>query len=236
MFPPQVWASGLEWTMESMTGLSVNDLPDRTEDDNMSKAQGWRRSRGTLVWKYPAELDEQPEAYSQLEQQTPAHPTNPFSTNMQHQSRGPGGDQPKVKAVGRFWPPPFVLLNTANNPAPRCRGSTRCPQNPRMTGMWLESHSSGDNRVAGTAPPDAGQITGEYVSGRLYTDSMEGFWGMLKRNHHGTCRWMSPKYLRFYVIEFFCRHTIRLAGAVDQGRTFIRGLESQRLPCREFTA
>jgi hypothetical protein len=48
--------------MESVTGLSANDLPERLEDRNLSFAHGWRRYkvRWLHTW-YPAQLNEDTE-------------------------------------------------------------------------------------------------------------------------------------------------------------------------------
>ena len=41
----------------------------------------------------------------------------------------------------------------------------------------------------------------EYVKGIAHTNTIEGFWSMLKRAFHGTHHWWSKKYMHLYVAE-----------------------------------
>lgn len=52
----------------------------------------------------------------------------------------------------------------------------------------------------------------EYVRGDAYTNTIEGFWGQMKRSLDGTYHSVSPKYLQLYVDEFVFRYNLR--GAV----------------------
>lgn len=52
----------------------------------------------------------------------------------------------------------------------------------------------------------------EYVRGIVHTNTIEGFWGQMKRSIDGTYHSVSPKYLQFYVNEFVFRYNLR--GAV----------------------
>lgn len=50
----------------------------------------------------------------------------------------------------------------------------------------------------------------EYVRGKAYTNTIEGFWSQLKRSLDGTYHAVSPKYLQSYVDEFTFRYNYRL--------------------------
>lgn len=50
---------------------------------------------------------------------------------------------------------------------------------------------------------------GEYGRGHVTTNSIEGFWGQLKRSLSGTYHFVSPKYLQLYVDEFAWRYSHR---------------------------
>lgn len=52
----------------------------------------------------------------------------------------------------------------------------------------------------------------EYVRGIIHTNTIEGFWGQLKRSIDGTYHVVSRKYLQLYVNEFVFRYNLR--GAV----------------------
>lgn len=50
---------------------------------------------------------------------------------------------------------------------------------------------------------------GEYVNGSAHTNSIEGFWSMLKRGLYGTYHQVSVKHLHRYLNEFSGRHNTR---------------------------
>jgi transposase-like protein len=49
----------------------------------------------------------------------------------------------------------------------------------------------------------------EYVRGIVHTNTVEGFWGQLKRSIDGTYHSVSPKYLQSYLDEFVFRYNFR---------------------------
>lgn len=53
----------------------------------------------------------------------------------------------------------------------------------------------------------------EYVKAGVHTNTIEGFWGQLKRSVDGTYHCVSPKYLQLYVNEFVYRYNHRHVAA-----------------------
>lgn len=53
----------------------------------------------------------------------------------------------------------------------------------------------------------------EYVKAWVHTNTIEGFWGQLKRSLDGTYHSVSPKYLQLYVNEFVYRYNHRYVAA-----------------------
>lgn len=51
--------------------------------------------------------------------------------------------------------------------------------------------------------------TGEYVNGNIHTNTLEGFWSLLKRGVIGQYHHVTPKYLNKYVDEFCFRYNER---------------------------
>lgn len=49
----------------------------------------------------------------------------------------------------------------------------------------------------------------EYVRDIVHTNTIEGFWGQLKRSLDGTYHSVSPKYLQSYLDEFVFRYNFR---------------------------
>jgi transposase-like protein len=52
---------------------------------------------------------------------------------------------------------------------------------------------------------------GEYVRGNVHTNSLEGFWSMIKRSIRGTHIHVSGKHLDKYLVEFEYRYNMRKA-------------------------
>ena len=77
---------------------------------------------------------------------------------------------------------------------------------------------------------------GEYVSGRVHTNSIESFWSMLKRAHKGTFHKLSPKHLQRYVNEFAGRENIRDHDTLAQMAILTAGLAAKRLTYRDLIA
>lgn len=50
---------------------------------------------------------------------------------------------------------------------------------------------------------------GEYVRGKVHTNSIENFWSLLKRGITGQYHWLSDKHLGKYIDEFCFRHNHR---------------------------
>jgi ISXO2-like transposase domain len=52
-------------------------------------------------------------------------------------------------------------------------------------------------------------LTGQHVVGAIHTNTIEGFWSLLKRGIMGSFHKLSPKYLPLYVAEFAFRYNSR---------------------------
>lgn len=51
--------------------------------------------------------------------------------------------------------------------------------------------------------------SGQYVNGRIRTNTIEGFWSLLKRGIVGIYHFTSKKHLQMYVDEFVFRYNTR---------------------------
>jgi transposase-like protein len=66
---------------------------------------------------------------------------------------------------------------------------------------------------------------GQYVNGRIHTNTMEGFWSLLKRGIVGIYHFTSVKHLQFYVDEFVFRYNTKDNKEVDRFNTFLSNTE-----------
>ena len=65
-----------------------------------------------------------------------------------------------------------------------------------------------------------------YVDGPIYTNTIEGFWALLKRGMFGSFHSVSRKHLQRYVDEFCYRYNLREADPASAfNLTITRGLE-----------
>ncbi|MXZ46766.1 MAG: transposase, partial [Chloroflexi bacterium] len=77
---------------------------------------------------------------------------------------------------------------------------------------------------------------GNYVDGRVHTNSMESFWAIVKRTVLATYHWISWKHLHRYVAEFTGRFNNRLHDDLEQMRRVRNGLSGSRLRYADLVA
>jgi len=74
------------------------------------------------------------------------------------------------------------------------------------TDQWV-----GYQRLDGVFPhATVDHSKGQYVVGAVHTNTIEGFWSLIKRGMIGTIHKVSKKYLPLYVAEFQFRYNNRL--------------------------
>lgn len=77
---------------------------------------------------------------------------------------------------------------------------------------------------------------GEYVRGRVHTNTVEGFFALLKRGIMGTFHHISRAHLHRYCDEFAFRYSTRSAMGVDDGQRaalIVKGAEGKRLTYKQ---
>ena len=74
---------------------------------------------------------------------------------------------------------------------------------------------------------------GEYVNGRIYTNTIEGFWSLLKRGIIGFYHFTTRKHLQFYVDEFAFRYNTREITIQNRFNFLLLNLEN-RLTYKEL--
>ena len=72
----------------------------------------------------------------------------------------------------------------------------------------------------------------EYVRGVAHTNTVEGFFSILKRGVVGTYYHMSPKHLHRYCVEFDFRYNTRKTNDFERCEMALKGIEGRRLTYR----
>jgi hypothetical protein len=73
---------------------------------------------------------------------------------------------------------------------------------------------------------------GEYVRGPFHTNSVEGFFSILKRGIYGVYQHVSEAHLQRYLVEFDFRYSNREARGIDdvsRADIALRGMKGKRL-------
>lgn len=80
---------------------------------------------------------------------------------------------------------------------------------------------------------------GEYVRGDVHTNTIEGYFSIMKRGINGVYHHVSPQHLKRYLAEFDFRYNARASlGVSDQARSdqAMRGIVGKRLTYRDSSA
>jgi transposase-like protein len=73
----------------------------------------------------------------------------------------------------------------------------------------------------------------EYVRGAIHTNTIEGYFSLLKRGLIGTYHHVGPQHLKRYVSEFDFRYNHRKINDVERSDIALRGIEGKRLLYRD---
>lgn len=74
---------------------------------------------------------------------------------------------------------------------------------------------------------------GQYVNGRIHTNTIEGFWSLLKRGIFGIYHSTSKKHLQMYVDEFVFRYNTRSNTSSNRFDLLLSNMEN-RLTYKEL--
>ncbi|MDO6737114.1 IS1595 family transposase [Wenyingzhuangia sp. 2_MG-2023] len=68
---------------------------------------------------------------------------------------------------------------------------------------------------------------GQYVNGRIHTNTIEGFWSLLKRGIFGIYHFTSKKHLQMYVDEFVFRYNTRKGTESNRFNLLLNNIENR---------
>lgn len=75
--------------------------------------------------------------------------------------------------------------------------------------------------------------SGEYVRGKIHTNTIEGYFSILKRGLVGTFHHVGPQHLRRYIGEFDFRYNTRKIDDVERTHMALKGIGGKRLYYRD---
>ena len=67
----------------------------------------------------------------------------------------------------------------------------------------------------------------QYVEGRIHTNTIEGFWSLLKRGIFGVYHFTSKKHLQLYVDEFVFRYNSRKSSEASRFNLLLTNTENR---------
>lgn len=79
-------------------------------------------------------------------------------------------------------------------------------------------------------------IQDEYVRGQWHTNTVEGFFGQLKRSIHGTHIFVSPQHIHRYATEFATRYNQRKVSNIDRFLNVVQKNGVERVTYSVLTA
>jgi len=67
----------------------------------------------------------------------------------------------------------------------------------------------------------------DFDNPEIHSNSIEGFWGILKRGYNGIYNWWSKKHMQKYVDEFVFRFNVRHKNAFAKFNTLLQNMENR---------
>jgi transposase-like protein len=99
--------------------------------------------------------------------------------------------------------------------------------------MTDESNLYGGNRFGRIPHHTVRHGAGEYVRGRIHTNTVEGFFGLLKRGLNGVYHHVGKGHLARYCDEFSFRYSARQVSDAERAALLVAGVEGKRLTYRQ---
>ncbi len=130
--------------------------------------------------------------------------------------RGTKGKQPVIGVVERHGK--ITAKVVPNVTVPEIHKFINDNVKPAST-LYTDEHS-GYEGLDGYEHKSVNHHSGEYVKDDVYTNTIEGFWSLVKRGVDGVYHSVSPKYLQSYVDEYSFRYNHR-NDATPMFKTFL---------------
>ena len=158
---------------------------------------------------------------------------NKHASKKLNAGRGPVGKMPVIGAVQRNGKVVAMPIPDANEAT--LMGFVEKTIAPKST-IYTDGSSAYRNANSAYSHESVKHSVGEYVRGKVHTNTIESFWSMLKRAHMGTFHRLSRKHLHRYITEFAGRKNVRDQDTIDQMVSLAQGLEGKSLPWKALTA
>ena len=105
---------------------------------------------------------------------------------------------------------------------------------PRTSELMTDDHTLlGGDRVAGMRRRSVKHGQGEYVRGEVHSNTVEGFFSLLKRGIVGSFHHVSTGHLHRYCDEFAFRYSARGVSDAERSKLLVKGAEGKRLTYKQ---
>jgi len=105
---------------------------------------------------------------------------------------------------------------------------------PRKSELMTDDHTIyGGDQVAGMRRQSVRHSQGEYVRGTVHSNTVEGFFSLLKRGIVGSFHHVSTGHLHRYCDEFAFRYSARTMTDGERGKLLVLGAEGKRLTYKQ---
>lgn len=106
--------------------------------------------------------------------------------------------------------------------------------NPRGGQIMTDDHTIyGGDKIAGMPKQSVQHVRGEFVRGNVHTNTVEGFFSLLKRGIIGTFHHVGTGHLHRYCDEFAFRYSAREVSDAERAGLIVEGAEGKRLTYKQ---
>lgn len=196
----KVWFQAMYLMASTRCGISAKQIQRETGVTYKTAWRMFKQIRSLLTDNEPRSgLVEADETYWGGKEK------NKHSSKRTIGCRGTKGKQPVIGVVERGGKITAKVIPNATVPEVH----KFIYSNVKPASMVYSDEHSGYEGLTGYEHKSVNHHSGEYVRGDVHTNTIEGFWSLVKRGVDGVYHTVSPKYLQSYIDEYSFRYNHR---------------------------